>query len=167
MDKAEIIELSPDKWEEYKNLRIKAVKENRTGLVLEDVLKRPNEEWKRMLEEAQGKKVRWMFFARLNSELVGMLQGTRDSETGDIVKIKAVFVVPEARSQGIGRKLMKRLMDELNRVSGLKKVELGVYLPNEIAINLYTGLGFEVVGQMIESLPDGRSFDRVAMEKIL
>lgn len=164
MDEVEIIKLSPDRWEEYRDLRLKGLKESNNPWYSE-ALKTPDIEWKERLEAALEGKDRWMFFAQMSGKLVGMLQGTLENE--DTVKIKAVFVNEEERRKGIGKKLMSRLIEEVKKAPSVKKIDLGVYVPNEAAIALYEGLGFKIVGKGVEKMVNGELQDRVAMEKIL
>lgn len=57
-----------------------------------------------------------------------------------------MWVLPDFRGQGIGRKLITDCLERAN-VFGLEKVELQVYGDNAPAIALYLSLGFEIEGR--------------------
>ncbi|MBI2011554.1 hypothetical protein HYS91_02180 [Candidatus Daviesbacteria bacterium] len=63
MDKIEIIKLNPNRWEEYKELRLQALKENPEafGSTYEEAADKPDKEWKSRLEKVQKLKNYWMF----------------------------------------------------------------------------------------------------------
>lgn len=56
-----------------------------------------------------------------------------------------IYLKPEFRSQGIGRKVMK-LCGEKLKALGVDTVEICVFEHNEIARRLYNSLGFKIKG---------------------
>lgn len=59
--------------------------------------------------------------------------------------IVSIAVLPEYRRRGIGRALMREVLNALRRVYGCDEVYLEVRVTNIQAINLYHSLGFKVV----------------------
>lgn len=78
--------------------------------------------------------------------------------------IWGMFVVPEQRGQGVGRKLLQSLLDEAKQVEGLEQVHLTVITANEGARRLYENLGFVEYGCEPASIKvDGVNYDECFM----
>jgi ribosomal protein S18 acetylase RimI-like enzyme len=60
--------------------------------------------------------------------------------------IWGVYVAPEARRKGLGRRLMEEAIRAIARADGIELVQLGVWNGNHAARALYAGLGFETYG---------------------
>ena len=58
-----------------------------------------------------------------------------------------VYVTPESRGTGIGRTMMRALLDRGSAIDGVEQVLLSVAATQESAIRLYRSLGFESFGQ--------------------
>jgi hypothetical protein len=71
----DIIILSPDAWLSYKQLLLRALKEDPQafGVNYQTNLAYPDEEWHRRLVSASKGESDWLLFARENSKLVGMI----------------------------------------------------------------------------------------------
>ncbi|MBI2011555.1 GNAT family N-acetyltransferase [Candidatus Daviesbacteria bacterium] len=108
-------------------------------------------------------------FAKLSGELIGLL-GTRETNPPDTlptIKISGVYIASKARGRGIGKKLMLHLLKEVVRNPRWKKVKIKVFPTQEIAINLYKSLGFEVIEKVTEDFPSGIKRETFVMEKSL
>ena len=68
------------------------------------------------------------------------------SVAGDVADILDVAVMPDYRKKGIGKKLLRTLIDELTHL-GVCEVFLEVRASNSAAISLYTSFGFEKCGE--------------------
>lgn len=171
MEEIEIVTLKPDKWQDYKNLRLKYTKEDpeATWPTYEATLKIPDKEWRHTLEIAGKGNNNWTFFAKINGELVGMVSGriTIPKGLGDTIKIKGMYVIKEVRGQGIGKKLLEYLLNEIKKHSQFKVVRLGVFTSQEVAINLYKSLDFEIKDKVTEYFPDGIIHETFVMERDL
>ena len=88
----------------------------------------------------------YIYVAEENEKIVGFI-------TAEIFKKKAwytvqlgsinnIFVLEEYRNQGIGKALIKTVIDALKEV-GITNVQLDTYNKNDKAIKFYEGLGFE------------------------
>lgn len=87
-----------------------------------------------------------------------LLDPSRDS-----ARIRAFFVAPEAARRGVG----KSLLDECIRAAGaagFRSLELVSTLPG---VPFYAAMGFEAVGEIIDTLPDGVAVRFVRMRRAL
>lgn len=161
----DIIQLSPDNWQQYRELRLEALKSDQEafGLLYEEAVDFPKEKWIEPLIEAEETKDKWIYFARLNNKLVGMTSGKVIDQ--DTVKLGEVFVVKEARGKGVGKKLLSTLINEVKRCSHLKRVKAKVFISQKPAIQLYESVGFKIEKQITEDWPDGRTNETFVMYK--
>ena len=75
-----------------------------------------------------------------------------------------VCINTDYQGKGIGRKLMEELLDLADNWLMIVRVELGVYLDNEKAINLYKSLGFVKEGvKKYASIKNGKYVDELIM----
>ncbi|MCC0178107.1 GNAT family N-acetyltransferase [Waterburya agarophytonicola K14] len=81
------------------------------------------------------------FLAYINHEAVGTAR-IREIDR-DTTKIERLAVLPQARKQGIGKKLMSAALEV---ISDQNKIRAIVY-SQEYITPLYQGLGFEIVGE--------------------
>lgn len=162
----EIIRLAPKDWEKYKNIRLEALEKDSLafGTSYEQASKKTDEEWKETLEKSD----RYLFFAKVNDELVGMVAAYQ--EDGERLRHTAyvwgVYVREEFRGKGIGKKLMEVLLAELQK-NNVEKASLNVNTAQSNAIKLYESLGFQTIGIARKEMKiDGKYYDEYLMEKI-
>lgn len=87
--------------------------------------------------------------ARCDGRIVGAAWARVMEDYGHLyeeVPSLAISLLPEYRGRGIGRRLLSGLLSEL-REAGHERVTLAVQKANWRACGLYTGLGFEIVGE--------------------
>lgn len=112
----------------------------------------------------------WIACAFENGKAVGMSGLYRHSGKKLAHKgtVWGVYVAPEARGQGLGRKLITLLLDEALK-AGIELVTLSTDVKNSITVELYQSLGFAPSGieMHILKLPDGSYVDDVQMIKFL
>lgn len=164
-----IITLSTDKWEAYKELRLRALKNNPEafGQPHEKALLRSDDEWKMLLEKSAYGQKRWLLFAKVSGELVGMVSGTSMKSVEGGVKIQEMYVDSKARGEGIATKLMQALSVELLKNTDRRILRLGVFDTQTVAVSLYKSLGFKVIEAKTEHFPGGYSHESLIMEKNL
>lgn len=157
-------------WQEYRDLRLRALKEEADAFASShaDEIKTADLEWQERLDRYREGKHNWMFFAKQNNKLVGMVGAYQNDEniTENTAYLMAMFVVKEARGQKISKLLMERLLAELAK-HYVKKVKLGVGLHRSPAFNLYKSVGFEIIAKEHVLLGDGEYHDEYIMEKKL
>lgn len=78
-----------------------------------------------------------------------------------------VYIDEAQRGRGIGRALLKALLDEARRI-GVHLVVASITSENEVSIGLHRALGFEVVGTLKEAgLKFGRWLDTTYMQIVV
>ena len=78
----------------------------------------------------------------------------------------SMYVQPQARRLGVGRRLVEAIIDTARR--HVELVQLTVVTGNEAALRLYTGLGFVQYGLEKKALKQGgRYYDEILMAKDL
>lgn len=94
----------------------------------------------------------YFLVAEEKGQIIGYISGvTRLGKTGHIVSIA---VDPAHRGKGIGKKLVKTLLEKFKE-NGMKKARLEVRISNAAAINLYKKLGFNIEKRLKNYYPDG------------
>lgn len=79
-------------------------------------------------------------------------------------KIWGVYVTPECRSGGIGRRLVETVVKRASGCDGLQQIQLTVSATQAAAKALYQSLGFETFGREPRALQiDGRYVDEYHM----
>ena len=157
--------LTEDNAEDFQHLRVRSLKEypEAFGLSSETVAA--------MVRRAAGPQDDFTLGAYLDGELVGMAGLYRDSG-GEKMRHKGhvwgMYVASERQGQGIGKRLMRELMERAALLPGLEQVHLAVVTRMETARGLYASLGFETYGVEPNSLIiDGERLDEAHMVYIL
>ncbi len=160
MDNIEIVRLKPEEWKQYRDLRLRALKEEPQAYcsTYEKNAKRPDEFWQQRIEDTINKDIQWLIFAKLNDALVGMV-GAFAEEQPDTAHVIAVYVSPEARGKGISKMLMKELLTRIKTNNNIKKIIVDVNSEQEAALNLYKNSGFQIIKQYRMILGDGKEHD--------
>lgn len=87
--------------------------------------------------------------------------------SNDSVRLCRVIVNPLFRRQGIGRLLIAHAIGFARDQLKLKRIELGVYQHNQIALNRYQYFGFKMINQHSVATADGQQWTIVEMEKYI
>jgi ribosomal protein S18 acetylase RimI-like enzyme len=160
----EIRRLPAESWKDYRNLRLEALRSDPSAfgssVAEEEAL--TEDEWRRRIKNA--------LFAISDIEPVGMIVyvfSTR-TKTKHVADIFGVYVSAERRGKGLGTRLLRRALTEIQENRGIKKVRLSVNPRLLPAVQLYKKAGFVVVGRARKELKIGRKFyDMLYMEKKL
>jgi len=162
----EIVTLPAEAWEEYKVLRLRALKTEPQafGSSLAEMERSMGEEWQRRLQGVIDGK-RHLLFARLCGKLVGMVGAFQEKEDrrSCTAYIHGMYVDSDARSRGIGRMLLARLLENLAE-SGITRAKLDVSTDQLAAKQLCLSLGFVVTGSKVQTLGDGKQHVELEME---
>ena len=97
-----------------------------------------------------------------DSALVGMVGFHRESRSKRRHRawIWGMYVVPNWRGQGIGRRLLEEVVRLAEKLPGLQRVLLSVSATQSTARHLYASLGFRAFGTEPQALQvDGRFID--------
>ncbi len=166
---AEIASLLPESWEEYKQLRLRALSTDPQafGTSYSEAAKFPDEQWRQRLQDAFDGK-RQLLFARLGGKLVGMVGAYQEEEDkrSFTANIHSMYVDSDARSHGVGRMLLSRLLESLGE-GGILRAKLDVSTDQLAAKQLYLSLGFVVIGSSIQMLGDGKQHLELGMELLI
>ena len=95
-------------------------------------------------------------------KLVGIATFVRESgpKTAHKGNVYGMYVAPETQGQGVGKALLRALIDRARTCEGLERINLAVVTDNEPAIRLYRSLGFEKYGTERQALKfEGRYCD--------
>ncbi len=147
-DAVEITHLLPKDWEQYKELRLKGLKEEPQafGESLKSALSKTDKDWQDKLQQVlEGKS--WLVFARVDGVLVGMLEADIHSDEPEKVWLHATWVNKESRRKGIAKKLMEKILQEISSSNAPRIVKLQVNQVQTPAVNLYKEFGFKIIAE--------------------
>jgi ribosomal protein S18 acetylase RimI-like enzyme len=154
-------------WFSYRDFRLEALQTEPQafGSSYNDQVNRKNEEWQHNLKRYIQGNGNWMFFATQGLNLIGMMGAfqTDADRKNNTAQIIAVYVKREFRGKGVGKKLMKALLEELAKAK-IKKVKLSVNVEQVAAVKLYENFGFKVVSKEDQILGDGQKHTEYNME---
>ncbi len=168
MGNIKVVHLSPSQWQQYKELRLEALKNEPQAMLTayEKAKDYSDEEWQSRLEKSSQN----IYFAEKENSLAGMT-GIKFGEmpkSEHVVTIWGVYVKPEYRGLGVAKKMLQTIMAELDANPKVVKVSLGVVASQIPAYNLYKSLGFREVGVQEKQIYVGGSYyDEILMEKII
>lgn len=139
MSKSEYDHWAPRSRKGYAEDKMRA-----NGYTEEEAHKIAESDFQRLLPEGLETKDHHLFTIKGESdETIGYLWFlVRGAENNRKAFIADIIVEEEFRGQGLGRKAMKLLEDEVRKL-GLKEIGLHVFGFNETAIALYSSLGYQ------------------------
>jgi ribosomal protein S18 acetylase RimI-like enzyme len=160
----EVRTLPPARWREVRTLRLQALKTDPIafGSAYEEEENLAEEEWKKRMNSA--------LFALSDDKLVGTITYVFSNrvKSKHIARIFGVYVDPDHRGQGIGKKMLQNALDLIQKNKHIVKVQLMVTKDQDVPARLYKDMGFVVVGQMKKEIKVGEQFyDTLIMEKML
>ena len=156
--------LSADRWEDYRDLRLEALKSDpyAFGSSFEEEVVLAEDEWKRRIQN--------VLFAMSDDAPIGMIVCLFNNrpKTKHIAEIVGVYVSASQRGQGVGTRMLERALSLIRSKKGIVKVQLAVNPEQRAAVKLYKSAGFFVWGRTKKELKVGRRFcDMLFMEKHL
>ncbi len=160
-----ITQLPSEHWLEYKKLRLEAVQDSPQSFLatVEETEAETDAEW-------QDKIKNMLFAVNEAGELVGMVgvYSDRKVKLKHIANIVSVYVKPDYRGQGIGKKLLEAALTSAKANPEIAKIQLGVITTQDAARHLYKSLGFKKVGELKRAVKIGDTFyDEHLMEILL
>jgi GNAT superfamily N-acetyltransferase len=150
----EIQRLSIDEALRLRHIRLRALADapDAFGSTYAEIAAYPLEEWSKQLQEIA------TFIAVRDGRDLGLVRCASDAQQQDAAWLISMWVVPEARGQGVGNALIDAVI-ECARSSGASRLLLDVGDHNQQAIALYARRGFQPNGQT-GSLPAPRNHRR-------
>ncbi|GGB34070.1 N-acetyltransferase [Lentibacillus populi] len=159
-----IRQLNDKDAEKYLEIRLQALQTNPEAFAssYQEEKQYPLEVFQNRLKDDHS----YTFGAFENEKLFGVVSLVKEQK----IKIKhratiyAMYVVPERRGNGIGKKLLAEAIKQAEKLNGIEQVHLSVVSNNESAKNLYRFLGFETYGIDKRALKiDDRYYDEELM----
>ena len=130
--------LKPEQWQEFKEIRMKALKTGPLsfGESYTREIDNLTEETARAKLSAPDRK---SYVARVDGKIVALAVYTLviPEHVEHTADIHAVFVDPDFRGKGIGFKLMKQMLDDLHDIPKISRIVLSVGNEQEAAKNMY------------------------------
>ncbi len=167
-----ITDLPSSRWQEYRDLRIRAVTNvpYAFGTTAEEELSKSEDRWKKRLEGTGEDRKDYAVFAEEDGNLVGTMGAYRErlGKVKHSATVVGVYIDEKYRGQGISSLLMDALIKKISEDTTVIRLELMVVTTQEAAIALYKKFGFEIVGTVHkEVFFDGTYYDEYIMEKFL
>jgi ribosomal protein S18 acetylase RimI-like enzyme len=165
----EILRLPVDHWQEYRDLRLRALKEDPEAFSSSHAVSQdlPDEFWKKRLADALEGQRSWLLFAKDNDKLVGMIGAFVDDGSTDTATVVSVYVPKEERGKRISARLMAEMLRALSETSSLRKAQLMVNVNQVPAVRLYRGFGFHEIGRQPSITGAGQLVEQMVMERQL
>lgn len=145
-----IVSVGPHSLREWRELRLRGLREHPEALhqTVESFQATTDEQ---TLARMQAQQAIGGFVLAAVSK-TGQMLGTVGLALDDAKKTShrgmlwGMYVIPEARGQDIGRRLVTELLARAEKIQGLEQIHLAVVTTNQAALALYTKLGFSVYG---------------------
>lgn len=163
-----IIEISEERWQEYRELRLLAVKDSPEAFMEteEEALVCSEEKWKQRASSPDG----FMLFAQADNKPVGMISAYWENKERckHIAHLVGFFVQREYRGQGVGKQLFTAALEKLKQDTHMEKVDIGVVATQKAAHHLYKKFGFREIGRKEKEQKVGdHYYDEYLMELLL
>ncbi len=170
MTEIEIRALTADDVEAYWRCRLEALERDPEAFSssVEDHLKLSHEEIRRRLTADPANN--FVFGVFVNGELQGTAGFVRETQPKSRHKgrVWGVYLRAEMRGKGIGRGLLRSLLERAAEIAGLEQILLSVTTTQAAAIALYRSLGFTSFGCEVRALKIGdRYIDEEYMTQYL
>lgn len=165
-----ITRLTIEDWNEYKKLRLKALKEDPLAFTdsFEEALEKVDDHWLNHLKSDKTSSI--SLFAKCNEKLIGMVAivFSNKKKTSHTAELVGNYVDKDFRGQGVGSTMMQSIIDEAKANPRIKKIILEVVATQIPGIKLYEKFGFKKVGvRKDQFFHDNKYYDLIQMERFL
>lgn len=149
----EVRVLSPDDWELWRELRLRALAE--APYAFSSTLA----DWQGDGDSADRWRGRlgisgsYNVVVALDGQPVGMASGV-PGEVDAVVELISMWVAPEARGRGVGDELLQAIASWARGV-GARELRLAVVADNPAAVGVYQRNGFHLTGEFGDLMADG------------
>jgi ribosomal protein S18 acetylase RimI-like enzyme len=160
-----VVALGPRDWRDLRAIRLEALRSEPAAYSssYEETLVWSDEDWRRRLTSDH----RLHLLARTQNRPIGIVGGYLGPDEGDdsVAVVFGMYVTREHRGKGIGRLLLRSLIDRLSSFPQITTIRLGVTETQAPARTLYESVGFQVVGKEEQRIVvDDRHYDELIME---
>jgi RimJ/RimL family protein N-acetyltransferase len=148
---------------------INSLVEERAMLDIQEKKTRKEEEqWlSDQLKKIKEKKAIYLVIT-VNGKIMGGADIQKGPVTREHVGVLGIFLRKEIRAKGIGRRLMRRLIEESKKILKIKTIRLTTMSINKAAQRFFKKLGFKEIGRIKKGRKYyGRYVDDVIMVKYL
>ncbi len=156
MNDIQILEAQPKDLHEIKSLMLQALQTDPKAFSSDysDYANNSNEWWNNYLFGYLYKHNAKMLIALINNKIVGMIGVLYDTKNRrkHVASIVWFFVDSDFRKEGIGKRLLTSMIEDIKKVPYIKKINLLVNTPQEKAINIYKSFGFKISGTLKQEL---------------
>jgi RimJ/RimL family protein N-acetyltransferase len=159
-----IEKLNEERWQEYRDLRLEALKNEPIAFSSspEDEKQNPEKVWRERIKNH--------LFVMVDNRPVGLAGFFRNThkKTSHVCEMFGVYLRKEYRGQRTGKRLIEAVLAEIQSLEGVKIIEVGVNPTQKIAKKLYQNHGFKTVAHFRKwMLINGKYYDALIMEKHL
>lgn len=159
--------LGPEQWQDYREIRLKALKSDPTafGESYEREVVKSEQEIRQKLSNQDYQ----TYIARIDNKITAMAVSSleKPQHVEHLAKLHSIFTDPDFRKQGIGSKLLERVLNDLHQNPITSRVILSVNNEQEVAKQMYEKLGFVQYGLGKKEMKvDGKYYDMAQMELI-
>jgi RimJ/RimL family protein N-acetyltransferase len=163
--------LGPEAAPAYRAFMLRAYAESPTAFTatVEERAAKPMAFWLERLDPAPEAN-EWSLGVWQGEALIGAVTLERQTRPKSAHKalLIGMYVAPEARGQGLGRRLVEAILQNARARDGLKLITLTVTEGNDAAEQLYARCGFQRFGVEPLALQDqGQFFNKVHMALVL
>ncbi|HEY2164121.1 MAG TPA: GNAT family N-acetyltransferase [Gemmatimonadaceae bacterium] len=153
-------------WLTYKNLRLRALADSPDafGSTFARESARADDEWRDRLERGANSPRDFPALASVGDVPAGIAWTRFDDERPRVAHLFQVWVAPEHRGTGVGRRLVEAAI-AWSRRSAVHVLELAVTSNGSAAAHLYRDLGFSAVGE-VQPLRPGSELESQPMRLV-
>lgn len=161
-EQLEIVELTSDMWEKYKEIRLRAggTDPQAFGTSVQKAPHMNEAEWRNVLANPD-----FRIFAIEVDGKIAATAGFKQKPDGRFI-LTRVYTTPEVRGKGFSKALIEKVLIEAKAL-GAKSIELEVTEDGSPAFALYKKLGFEEFNRKQEMRGDEKVHTAVYMRKML
>lgn len=164
-----IEKLPIERWEEFKNLKIEAIKSDPSAFshILSDAENATEDDWKKPLEKVLNNDG-IMAFAECEGKLIGM--GSTHLFSKERFKhnasLESLYISSEYRRKGIAEEIEKRQINLISQRPEIKLIFGEIFSSQQASLALHKKLGFEVVGTIKDFMFwEGKYYDSYFIQK--
>jgi len=154
--------LTPEDAGTYQALRLRGLEEHPEAFTssAEEEAARPLQWAQDRLQPVAARPHDFFLGAFRGPQLLGIvgLQGRYRPKERHNATVVGMYVVPEVSGQGVGRALMRVLLEEAGRLDGLEQLDLTVTEGNDAARTLYSRCGFTEWGRLPRAVRIGQQY---------